>query len=58
MMRKAYSHAAEKAFPKYPAGTYLLLGEMAVQRAKYNMTYPEDISPVLDYIDNWIIENQ
>ena len=54
-MRKAYTLASEKVFPKYPASTHILLGDMAVNRAKYNMTYPQETDVVLDYIDNYIL---
>ena len=55
MMRKAYTLAAEKVFPNYPSSTYILLGDMGVKRAKYNMTYPKETDIVLDHIDKHIL---
>ena len=56
-MRSAYSLAAEKAFPKYPVTTYVLLGEEGLNRGKYNMTYPKETNDVLDVINKYINEN-
>ena len=55
LMRKSYTLASEKVFPKYPTSTYILLGEMGVKRAKYNMAYPKETDVVLDHIDKYIL---
>ena len=48
--------ASEKVFPNYPITTYILLGDMGLKRAKYNMTYPKETDIVLDHIDEYILK--
>ena len=56
-LRSAYTYAAKKAFPDYPTGTYINMGNWSIQRAKYGQTYADNINAVLDHLDNFIKEN-
>lgn len=56
LMRSAYSKAAEKVVPNETTATYVLIGQMAYNRAKYGMTYPPDMNNVLNQIDELILK--
>ncbi len=54
LMRSQYSKISSQIFPKYPIGTFILLGRMGANRAYFGVTFPEDTNLVLDYIDKVI----
>lgn len=56
LMRSQYARVAQQLFPKHGTATFVLLGRYGANRAKYGVSYPDDVTPVLDFIDSTIMK--